>query len=130
MGTMCWGTTCKIPAGSKPEKLLYTQEEGYAGKSIDELARMYGPRFASNVDEVVEHSDIVFVAVQTPHDPKFSITRLSSIKERADFDYSYLQDAMRNIDKAVLANGSNKHVSVIVISTVFPEPYVVTSCDH
>jgi UDPglucose 6-dehydrogenase len=37
------------------------------------------------LQEVIDHSEIVFVAVQTPHDPRYEgITRMPS--ERADFD--------------------------------------------
>lgn len=55
-------------------------------------------------------ADIVFVAVQTPHHPEYEgITPLPTT--RADFDYSFLAEALRSVRDAPL---------VVVISTVLP----------
>ena len=41
-------------------------------------------------DEVVAHSEIIFVAVQTPHEARYEgVTRLP--EERVDFDYTSLE---------------------------------------
>jgi UDPglucose 6-dehydrogenase len=70
-------------------------------------------RFGS-LEAVVDHSDLLFVAVQTPHDPRFEgTTRLP--EERIDFDYSYLVDAIKNVSAVVKAPKK-----VIIISTVLP----------
>jgi UDPglucose 6-dehydrogenase len=70
-----------------------------------------------NVEDIVKFADLIFVAVQTPHDPRFEGTdRL--LPERADFDYTYLQEAMKTISKA--ADACNKDIIVSVISTVLP----------
>lgn len=64
--------------------------------------------------EVVNRSDIVFVSVQTPHEPRFEgTTRLTD--DRVDFDYSYLVAAMQAI--SAVATGPKV---VAVISTVLP----------
>lgn len=61
-------------------------------------------------DEIADWADLVFVAVQTPHQPQFEgATRLP--EERADFDYGYLADAVLSVKHAKL---------VVVISTVLP----------
>jgi UDPglucose 6-dehydrogenase len=66
------------------------------------------------LQQVIDHSEIVFVAVQTPHDPRYEgITRMPG--ERADFDYKHLISAMRAISAATTASKI-----VVVISTVLP----------
>lgn len=93
------------------------QERGPNGEpSIEPLLRKSNLRFGALTD-VVKHSEIVFVAVQTPHDPKFEgVTRLP--KERVDFDYSYLKSAINRISSIVGAIGQDK--IVVIISTVLP----------
>jgi len=69
------------------------------------------------MSQLVGHADIIFVAVQTPHDPLYEgITRLP--RERVDFDYRFLRTAIQNLSDAILAHGQDK--IVIVISTVLP----------
>jgi len=69
------------------------------------------------VDEVVCECDLVFVAVQTPHEPKFEgVTPLP--EERADFDYSYLRQAVSTV--AEEANRLQRKITLVVISTVLP----------
>ena len=61
--------------------------------------------------------EIIFVAVQTPHDPKYEgITKLPD--ERVDFDYTYLVNCIKNLSKYVDENGEEK--IVVIISTVLP----------
>lgn len=60
---------------------------------------------------LVAWADLIFVAVQTPHQPEFEgVTRLTDA--RADFNYDYLCDALVSVDGAV--------GQVVVISTVLP----------
>lgn len=59
---------------------------------------------------LAEWADLVFVAVQTPHQPEYEgTTRLPST--RADFDYTHLVEAVTSIASAKL---------VVVVSTVLP----------
>jgi UDPglucose 6-dehydrogenase len=84
--------------------------------SIEPLLRRSDLQFGSLLD-VVRHAEIIFVAVQTPHDPRYEgVTRLPA--ERVDFDYRHLKDAIANLSRAIEACGDNK--IVIVISTVLP----------
>lgn len=53
--------------------------------------------------------DVCFVAVQTPHDPLFDGTSLM-VEPPQDFDYTYLQDALTQIQAPTVA----------VVSTVLP----------
>jgi UDPglucose 6-dehydrogenase len=68
------------------------------------------------IDEVVR-AEIVFVAVQTPHEPALEgATRLPD--HRSDFDYSYLTAAVRSL--AAAAEAERASPLVAVISTVLP----------
>ena len=70
-----------------------------------------------SVQQVVEHSDIIFVPIQTPHGDKFEgSTRIPD--EREDFDYSYLIDGLTELDNELFQQ--EKEMTVVVISTVLP----------
>ena len=70
-----------------------------------------------DIDGVVKNSDIIFVPIQTPHEEKYEgITRIP--KERADFDYQFLIDGMKNLSASIDKIGKDK--IVIIISTVLP----------
>ena len=70
-----------------------------------------------SVEEVVKHSDIIFVPIQTPHDPQFEgTTRIPD--ERKDFDYTYLKNGLVELDTEL--QKQKKEVVVVVISTVLP----------
>ena len=63
---------------------------------------------------MVERADILFVAVQTPHQPEYEgVTRLSC--ERTDFDYRYLIHSIEDISAAV-----KRETTVAIVSTVLP----------
>lgn len=66
------------------------------------------------LEEVAAHSDVIYVAVQTPHDPRFEgITPLPD--ERKDFDYSHLEAAVASLAKVI-----KRETIVAIISTVLP----------
>lgn len=74
-------------------------------------------RFSDNPDDVVKQSEIIFVAVQTPHDPKYEgVTKIPD--DESDFDYKYLKFAVSTVAQAAMASGENK--TVVIISTVLP----------
>ena len=69
------------------------------------------------VEQVVEHSEIIFVPIQTPHGDKFEgITRIPD--ERKDFDYTYLKQGVKNLSDEIERQGNDK--IVVIISTVLP----------
>ncbi len=71
----------------------------------------------TNLSVIAEQSDLIFLAVQTPHGKEFEgVDRLTP--ERRDFDYSYLRTAIEGISKA--ADEANRNIIVIIISTVLP----------
>ena len=45
-----------------------------------------------------KNSEIIFVPIQTPHDPQYEgVTRIPD--KRIDFDYSYLIDGIKDLSK-------------------------------
>jgi UDPglucose 6-dehydrogenase len=71
----------------------------------------------TSLAELVARCELIFVAVQTPHQARFEgVNRLPD--ERADFDYSSLQTALAAIDAEVRRHGRPRNVAII--STVLP----------
>ena len=74
--------------------------------------------FVRDIEQVVTNSDIVFVAVQTPHSREYEGITPTPDTTR-DFDYSYLQSCVSSIATSV-KNSGNRNLDVVVISTVLP----------
>jgi UDP-N-acetyl-D-mannosaminuronic acid dehydrogenase len=69
------------------------------------------------LNKIVEESDIIFVPIQTPHEEKYEgITRIP--EERADFNYEYLVNGIKELNEEIEKQGKDK--TVIIISTVLP----------
>jgi UDPglucose 6-dehydrogenase len=71
-----------------------------------------------SIDAVLDNSDIVFVAVPTPHIERFE-GKCPIPDDRADFDYSYLKDVAVNINN-YLSKNTDKNLDIVIISTVLP----------
>ena len=74
-------------------------------------------RVVDRMADLVAWADLIFVAVQTPHDPRFEGTTPLP-PDRADFDYTFLRCAITQI--AADAARQNRRPIVSVISTVLP----------
>jgi UDPglucose 6-dehydrogenase len=69
------------------------------------------------VKEVVNHSEIIFVPIQTPHHHEYEgITRLPD--KRIDFDYSWLKSGIKTLSDEIEKQKEDK--IVVIISTVLP----------
>jgi UDPglucose 6-dehydrogenase len=72
-------------------------------------------KIASNLREAVEGKELIFIAVQTPHDPIYGgeqpITHLSN----KDFDYTTVNQVLADVNQY-----ANKDQLVVLISTVLP----------
>jgi UDPglucose 6-dehydrogenase len=67
--------------------------------------------------ETVRRSEILFVTIQTPHDPRYEgITRLP--EQGRDFDLGFLRDGMAEVGQAIEALGEER--VVVLVSTVLP----------
>lgn len=74
-------------------------------------------RMVDTLDEAVAHGEVIFVAVQTPHQTEYEgVTRMP--EDRADFDYTFLKDAIQAVAES--AKKLQKKIVVCVISTVLP----------
>ena len=104
------------PARMQKETFPHREQGPDGEPSIEPLLRESSLRFGS-LAEVVEHAEIVFVAVQTPHEPLYEgVTRLP--EARVDFDYRFLRGAVGDVSSAIAELGQDR--IVIVISTVLP----------
>ena len=66
---------------------------------------------------VVRNTDIIFVPIQTPHDPMYEgVTRIPD--SRVDFNYDWLKSGIQDLSKEIEKQGQDK--VVIIISTVLP----------
>jgi len=96
--------------------ILETKKLPYREEGAPELLQNHNIIFC-DVENVVKNSDIIFVPIQTPHDPYFEgITRLPD--ERVDFDYTYLKSGLKTLSEEIDKQGNEK--IVIIISTVLP----------
>jgi UDPglucose 6-dehydrogenase len=122
------GLPVALAMGSRGHRVLGWDES--AGARADAAARRLPPGEAAPdglaegsdlsvapLAAVVRESEIVFLAVQTPHEPALEgATRLPD--HRSDFDYTYLGAAARAVGEAAAAQGASP--TVAVISTVLP----------
>lgn len=98
------------------DEISYPHQE----EDIEELLGTSKIRIARCAGEVVANSDIIFLPVQTPHEPKFEgTTRLPD--ERKDFDYSFLEMALADVSSECAKLATKK--TVVVISTCLPGTY-------
>lgn len=102
----------------QPWKILDSAVTGSREEGLAELiASGKHVTRAHTVAELVAASDVVFVAVQTPHAPAYGGEQPMPGKPR-DFEYAYLIQACRDVARAALEQ--QKHVTLVVVSTVLP----------
>ena len=69
----------------------------------------------NTLEEAVIGQDIVFVAVQTPHDPQYDGKAPTSHLPNKDFDYSIVIDVLKQVNEV-----ATKEQLIVLISTVLP----------
>jgi UDPglucose 6-dehydrogenase len=72
-------------------------------------------KIASTMQEVVEGQEIIFIAVQTPHDKKFGGETPIHNLENRDFDYTIVTQVLKEVNQYAKPNQL-----VVLISTVLP----------
>ena len=93
-------------------KVLPYREEG-----SQELLDNNNLVLCEDTEDLVANSDIIFVPIQTPHDPRFEgTTRLTD--ERADLDYSWLKSGISLLNNHM--ERLDRFPIVVIISTVLP----------
>jgi UDPglucose 6-dehydrogenase len=100
-----------------PSQYLENHEIPYTEANLQPLLDDNRVQIAQTVGEVVAHSDLLFVAIQTPHESEYEgATRIP--ETRKDFDYSHLVAAIGQI--AAESATQEKPTTVAVISTCLP----------
>ena len=70
---------------------------------------------SDTLEAAVRDKDIIFVAVQTPHDPIYDGSQPITHLPNKDFDYTIVKEVLEDIDRYML-----RHQMVVLISTVLP----------
>ena len=68
-----------------------------------------------NLEDAVKGQDIVFIAVQTPHDPQYDGKAPTSHLPNKDFDYTLVKQVLSEVNAV-----ATKDQLVVLISTVLP----------
>ena len=90
----------------------------YIEEKANEYLRSAKLEFKDSISQVLEKSEIVFIAVQTPHDSRFEgITPVPD--DVKDFDYEPLRTSISQIVES-LQSSPNKKITLVLISTVLP----------
>ena len=93
------------------EKTIPYREEG-----VKDLLEKYTVEF-TDIEDVVNKSDIIFIPIQTPHEYKYEgCIRIP--EERDDFNYEWLKDGIAQLSDLIKLQEKDK--VVIIISTVLP----------
>lgn len=107
-----------INSTSKPIDCLYTQEKDeYLTGTITPMLEQSNMKFADSMEECLSFGDITFVAIQTPHIKKFG-GHCPIPDDRADFDYTWLINSIKQISE-ILEQTKQKKI-ITIISTVLP----------
>lgn len=101
---------------SKIKGYLTTRKIPYREEGAEKLLENHNLLF-TELSSVIKESEIIFVPIQTPHDPLYDgVTRLP--QSRVDFDYSYLIQGIKQISNEL--DKLQEERIVVIISTVLP----------
>lgn len=99
----------------EPYQYIKDRQIPYQEEGLQPLLDNNKIRMVRSLGELVTEADIVFLPVQTPHDPKYEgTTRIP--EDRRDFDYSFLKSAVQSVVDA----SDGKQTTLAVISTCLP----------
>ena len=98
------------------ETILTTKKLPYREEGSPELLETHNINWV-DISNLVSNSDMIFVPIQTPHDPRYEgTTRLP--EERVDFNYDWLKEGIKTLSQEIQSQGKDK--TVVIISTVLP----------
>ena len=72
-------------------------------------------KIATNLEEAVTGKELIFIAVQTPHDPVYGGDQPITHLKNKDFDYTIVNDVLRQVNEFATPDQL-----VVLISTVLP----------
>lgn len=108
-------TGCDI--STRPTDILTGRVEPPREAGIVGLLKNNKINVVNDPESLVANSDVIFVAVQTPHAAIYDGT--GPVPETtADFEYAYLVNAVRQLSRA--SDHQAKRITIAVISTVLP----------
>lgn len=94
---------------------VMAQHYDVAGYDINLVEPTMTVAIKSSIKDAVEGRDLIFVAVPTPHDARYGGSTPIADMPPKDFDYSIVQQVLRDINPHV-----TKNQLVVLISTVLP----------
>lgn len=100
------------------QKYIDDRKTPYIEDQLEEYLSNAKFDIKDSIDGVLNQSDIVFVAVPTPHIERFE-GNCPVPEDRADFNYDYLKDVVVKINN-YLSNNIDKKLDIVIISTVLP----------
>ena len=101
-----------LPVAESMAKMYNVSGYDIVAKQSDKI------KIADTLEEACKDAEIIFIAMPTPHDPSYGGQKPISSKIKKDFDYTALEECLRQIEQIVI-NG----VMVVLISTVLPGTY-------
>lgn len=112
---------------SRPYDILASRTQPHEEEGLPELithndpaGRGHGLTAVDSVADLVEQVDdggLLFVAVQTPHDPRYGGEQ-PTLDPPVDFEYGFLIQAVRDVARE--AERQDKDLTVVIVSTVLP----------
>lgn len=104
-----------------PYSYLGAKQIPYKEEGIQPLLDDNDIRLHPSVGSVVANSELIFIAIQTPHDPQYEgTTKLS--QDRQDFDYTYLKEGIRVVADVCAAQKVAR--TIVGISTCLPGTFL------
>lgn len=108
----------KINSKIHPKDILTTQEADESGQNtIKTMIESTQMKFADSLEEVINHGEIIFVAIQTPHKECYE-GHILIPDEREDFNYEWLISCIKKLSETI--DNLNIKKTVVIISTVLP----------
>ena len=100
--------------GKEVSEVIATQHE-VEGYDVREGINPEGVKQVATVEEVCKDKQLIFIAVPTPHDPRYDGRYPCMDLEPKDFDYSIVKSVLDEVDRY-----TSKKQLVALISTVLP----------
>jgi UDPglucose 6-dehydrogenase len=98
--------------------ILESKSAPYVEKGFNKYLQKTHIELVKSIDELVTWAEIIFIAVQTPHEELYEgASPVPSSK--VDFDYSILESVVTDLSESLLIH-SDFNPLIVVISTVLP----------
>lgn len=94
---------------------VMAEKHDVIGYDINHDIHPKGVKVVNTIEEVVKGRELIFIAVPTPHDPRYDGRYPCLHLEPKDFNYDIVKNVLDEVDKY-----TNKNQLVALISTVLP----------